>query len=42
MWNPGRCDCEFYEAYKIDKHLDIKNCSCEKLVNYDCNVKMKN
>ena len=42
MCNPSRCDCEFYEACKIDRHLDIKNCSCEKLVNQYCNVKMKN
>ena len=24
------CDCECNKTCKIDKYLDIKNCSCEK------------
>ena len=30
MWNPSTYDCACNKACKIDKHLDIKNCSCEK------------
>ena len=32
MWNRSTCDCEFNNACKINEYLDIKNCSCEKLV----------
>ena len=32
MWNPSTCDCECKEACRIDKYLDIKNCSFEKHV----------
>ena len=32
MCNPSTCDCECNRACKIDKYLDIKNCSCEKLI----------
>ena len=30
MWNITTCGCKCNEAYKYDKYLDIKNCSCEK------------
>ena len=30
MRNPRRFHCERNKAYKIDKYLDVKNCSCEK------------
>ena len=30
IWNPSACGCESNKACKIDKYLDIKNCSCEK------------
>ena len=30
MWNPSTCDSECKKAWKIDKYLNIKNCSCEK------------
>ena len=30
MWNPSTCHCECNKACKIDKHFDIKNCSCKK------------
>ena len=30
MWNPSTYDCQCYKACKIDKYLDIRNCSCEK------------
>ena len=29
MWNPSTCDWECDKACKIDKYLDIKNCSCD-------------
>ena len=32
MWNPSTRDCAINQACKIDKYLDIKNCSCEKLL----------
>ena len=32
MCNPSTCDCECNQACKIEKYLDTKNCSCEKLV----------
>ena len=30
IWNSSTCDCGCNKACKIDEHLDIKNCSCEK------------
>ena len=30
MCNASTCDCECNKACKIDKYLDIQNCSCEK------------
>ena len=30
LWNHSTCDCGCNKACKIDKHLDIKNCSCGK------------
>ena len=30
MWNHSTFDCERNKAYKYDKYLDTKNCSCEK------------
>ena len=30
MWNPSTCDCECNKTCKIEKYLDVKNCSCEK------------
>ena len=32
IWNPSPCDCESNKACKMDKYLDIKNCSIDKLV----------
>ena len=32
MLNPSTCGCECNKACKIDENLDIKNCSCEKLM----------
>ena len=32
MWNPSTCDCECNKACKIDEYLDIKICSCEKIL----------
>ena len=31
-WNPSTYGCEGNKACKIDKYLDIKNCSDEKLL----------
>ena len=30
MSNHSTCDCDCNEPCKIDKYLDIKNCSCKK------------
>ena len=30
MWNPIKYDCKCNKACKIEKYLDIKNCSCKK------------
>ena len=30
MWNPSICGCECNKAWKVDKYLDIKICSCKK------------
>ena len=30
MWNPSACDCWCNKLCKIDKSLDIENCSCKK------------
>ena len=30
MQNPSTWDCECNKACKIDKYLNIQNCSCEK------------
>ena len=32
MWNTSTYICECNKACKIDGYLDIKNCSCEKLL----------
>ena len=29
---PSTCDCECNKEYKIDKYLDIKDCSCKKFI----------
>ena len=33
LWNPSIGDCKCNKACKIDKYLDIKNCSCKKFLN---------
>ena len=30
MWDLSTCDCTCDKACKIDKYLDVKNCSCKK------------
>ena len=30
MWNPSTCDCECNKACKIEKYLNVKNCSGKK------------
>ena len=32
MWNATAYDCECNKASKINEYLDIKNCSCKKLL----------
>ena len=32
MWKPSTFHCERNKACRIDEYLDIKNCSCEKLL----------
>ena len=32
MWNPSACDFDCNKVSKSDKYLDIKSCSCEKLL----------
>ena len=29
MWNTSAHDCECNKAYKTEKYLDTKNCSCK-------------
>ena len=46
MWNSSTYDCECNKAYKIEKYLDIKSCSCEKFpfgkLTLACTDKMSN
>ena len=30
MWNRSTCDCEYNRTCKIDKYLDVENCSFKK------------
>ena len=32
IWNSSTCDCECNKAFKTDMYLNIKNCSCGKLL----------
>ena len=32
MWNLSTCDCESSKPCTVDKYLNAKNCSCEKLL----------
>ena len=32
IWIPSMCDCECNKACKVNQYLDIKQCSCKKLL----------
>ena len=40
MWNTSTCECN--KAYKVDKYIDIKYCSCERRLTGKCKDEILN